>query len=1318
MKHLSFFKPWLLLAAALMATMPLLAQMVSNNNVDEVYQIDKSAQWAYRPGEVIVKFKATSPVNIKSVNGQFRTSRVNGVDAVLNALGVTEAEQLMPLTGAIKNRAPRRAKALSGRVVTEPDLSLLYCLKFEQEELTVEEAVEALKALDEVEYAEPNYLVFIQTTEDATSYQSEPMYNVQWGLNAIKLPQLWAMDKVETERPVIAILDTGVDITHPDLTDNIWTNSHEAHGSDYEDDDNNGYVDDIHGWDFIAGTPIINNGMDRNGHGTHCAGIAAAVGNNSIGITGANPDAYILPIKVMGDDGTGDVATICRGIDYAVACKAHVLSMSFGGGCSTVEYQALTKAFTNFAVLCGAAGNNGKIIYDELGGLVFPGAYDIVLGVMASGSNGQLASFSNYDPDGPFFSRYNMDKAFSTDVTWNDERMWNYDLMAPGVDILSTFLNGGYKSLNGTSMATPMVAGAISRILQVKGYDYARDYGLMGDMAMAKDGSYLDLAVFDATKAASYDENNREVALALTALEIDESEGDGDGRFDADETINIWPTIRSLWGHAGNIKISIEPYDENTPADVIEVLENNVDFGWSLDSRASLKSQNPIRVHVNENAYDGMHLPYKIVITCDNLIANVEQEHVFEIENGVELGGILTEDLTLYPDKHYIVTKNLAVPEGVTLTILPDTRLEFNKGLYIRFFGGKLISNGTPGHPIVFMPRNGQKSWYGLWSCTDTISYCILKNFTSQLMSLKTTNCVLEDFSVGYFFQFTGGGTKNNYLNCDNGSDNLINPDRHYNNNFVNVGTKPWYYGNLNFNNLVNCGGRFFDGGFYILGQSSEAISTDHSDTPSWLGSGKEEIIRPHVYDTMNPNADTFYTVDLSNMPTRPIRDTHGIVWKVVVDGYDAQDEFDLLPPLGVGKHKFEVYFNRDDMDTTATPTITMDFRPPYTRISIAEDGFWSVKDSVDVYTAYLTITGKTNADGLNRIYVTGAKDYDHFDVPDEYWRFNVLVQAAGSLATGFAAEPGLGKIDLTWNNENNDMEDAMGYNVYRYQMINDDTAGDTIRINEVMLDVNAEAYTDYDVTPGETYYYYYKVMSTDLKEYDISNVVAATPLTSIKGDANGSMHVDVADIVSIVAYLSQQQPQPFIYEAADVNEDGNINILDIVGVINIIAHPEVNAAPSIMSGAVYTIEDGILYVNSPVALGGVQVMVNAPEGTEVKTLEALDAMERMWIQMDENTRLLLAYSMTGKTIPAGKTALLELGNVPVTDIVLSDAMGNNIMVEQGDVTSVTEVRTEVKPVATGIYDLMGRKIASDVRQLKHLQPGIYIVNGVKTAKF
>lgn len=101
------------------------------------------------------------------------------------------------------------------------------------------------------------------------------------------------MPLVDAKRPVIAILDTGVDINHPDLKGNIWTNEKEANGSDFEDDDNNGYCDDVHGWDFIHNTAIIGDGMDGNGHGTHCAGIAAAVGNNGIGITGANPNAMI-----------------------------------------------------------------------------------------------------------------------------------------------------------------------------------------------------------------------------------------------------------------------------------------------------------------------------------------------------------------------------------------------------------------------------------------------------------------------------------------------------------------------------------------------------------------------------------------------------------------------------------------------------------------------------------------------------------------------------------------------------------------------------------------------------------------------------------------------------------------------------------------------------------------------------------------------------------------------------------------------------------------------------------------------------------------
>lgn len=110
--------------------------------------------------------------------------------------------------------------------------------------------------------------------------------------------------------PVIAILDTGVDITHPDLADNIWTNQLEIDGAEGRDDDGNGFTDDLHGWDFVNQSPRM---RDNNGHGTHCAGIAAAVGGNGIGITGANPDAYIMPVTILQSNGTGDVATIIRG---------------------------------------------------------------------------------------------------------------------------------------------------------------------------------------------------------------------------------------------------------------------------------------------------------------------------------------------------------------------------------------------------------------------------------------------------------------------------------------------------------------------------------------------------------------------------------------------------------------------------------------------------------------------------------------------------------------------------------------------------------------------------------------------------------------------------------------------------------------------------------------------------------------------------------------------------------------------------------------------------------------------------------------------
>lgn len=414
--------------------------------------------------------------------------------------------------------------------------------------------------------------------------------------------------------------------------------------------------------------------------------------------------------------------------------------------------------------------------------------------------------------------------------------------------------------------------------------------------------------------------------------------------------------------------------------------------------------------------------------------------------------------------------------------------------------------------------------------------------------------------------------------------------------------------------------------------------------------------------------AMTYGRINLDNMACYPVSDAHGIVWKVVVNDYDAQDEFEQLPPLGCGTHEFKVYFNRP-MDTSITPMVAMGVRPPYTQHAIAENGSWNEEGTI--YTAYLTIDGTTATDGLNRIYVANAKDDEHFEIPLENMRFNVQVSSAGSLSNEFMATPGLGKVELEWNNNEVDFEDFLGYNMYRYTVI--DTLGnhsDTLMLNTSLI--QDTLFTDYDVVPGQRYYYYYKVLRTNLTESDASLTVTTVPLTSVPGDANGSMAVDVADVVSLVSYLTNGNPQPFIFEAADVNGDGTIDILDIVGVINIITNRGGLPDAKPVATAYYSIEDGILFVDTPVELGGVQFVFENNETLE--PLQALEGFEKVNANVSDGT-LFMAYSMSGKRLPAGKHALLRIGEAKIGTVALSDPEGRNVLAILGG-TGVEEHET------------------------------------------
>ena len=229
---------------------------------------------------------------------------------------------------------------------------------------------------------------------------------------------------------VVAVLDSGADLTHPDLAPNLWTNPDELAGNGIDDDDD-GYVDDVHGADVLHsdGDP-----SDDNGHGTHVAGIIGAVGGNAIGSAGIAWRVRVMPIKVLDARATGDSETVALGLRYAVAHGARIVNLSLAGPRrSQALRDAVELARAAGVLVVAAAGNAGQ----DLG--VTP-SYPVslpqpnVVGVAATRQDGALVGASN--------------------------RGAGVELAAPGADILSTARGGGYELRTGTSVAAPMVAGA------------------------------------------------------------------------------------------------------------------------------------------------------------------------------------------------------------------------------------------------------------------------------------------------------------------------------------------------------------------------------------------------------------------------------------------------------------------------------------------------------------------------------------------------------------------------------------------------------------------------------------------------------------------------------------------------------------------------------------------------------------------------------------------------------------------------------------------------------------------------------------------
>ena len=303
-----------------------------------------------------------------------------------------------------------------------------------------ESDVEALERNQHVESVEPDREVRVLYTPNDTLLSD---LDGLIGMLGIRAPQAWDVAQGRADQ-IVAIIDTGIDYNHPDLSGNVWTNPGET-PNDGVDNDGNGYIDDFYGYDFAGNDP---DPMDVFGHGTHVAGTVAATGDNAQGVVGVSFKTRVLAAKPMGDSGSGAYSDIVESIDYVVALKKRgipIVAMNLSLGASDYSnawYRALQRAREADIIVIAAAGNSGE---DADVFPMYPAAFDLpnIVSVAAITGSGGLASFSNYG---------------RTSV----------DVAAPGVNILSTFpMDGGaptYDYKSGTSMASPHVAGLAALI--------------------------------------------------------------------------------------------------------------------------------------------------------------------------------------------------------------------------------------------------------------------------------------------------------------------------------------------------------------------------------------------------------------------------------------------------------------------------------------------------------------------------------------------------------------------------------------------------------------------------------------------------------------------------------------------------------------------------------------------------------------------------------------------------------------------------------------------------------------------------------------
>ena len=996
-----------------------------------------------------------------------------------------------------------------------------------------EEAVTYLSNLDTFEKVDYDYVMGVTAKET-----ENPDYDKQTNLGLSNIPYGWTQNgKAPGGSPdvVVAVIDTGVDYNHLDLRNNIWINTAEIPDNG-RDDDGNGYVDDVYGWDCVGNDK---DPMDDNGHGTHVAGIIAAE-NNKIGGIGVAYNCKIMVLKAGNSSGYFNNSDIAEAIQYAYMNGASVINMSFGGSFISIAVEEALENAYNSCVLVAAAGNDSAC--NDLSckkcenvGVSYPAALPYVIGVMSTDKNGsRVSSFSNYDHN-PYDSI-------------------EYEVYAVGEGVGSTWPSNKYACLNGTSMATPTVSGiaALLRSYYTDREVYSTKFIQSQIVNTGTVNPYNALLekTDDAHSVADAHEAMTKLpkpSVNLYGYTIDDSTSispanNGNGVIDAGETVRLYISLHNRGGVASNVNVSIDTYRSeigngaltdpyftfvNPTMQLSDIgtysVRESGDKYFEIVVSADCPNDYLVNFNIRYTYTNGMDDKDNTVYKDDG-----KQKAQFNVSSGYHLPSVISEDTTFTNNRLYIVGEDVLIPAGVTVTFEEGCRIQFyddseyyNSPCFVVY--GTLNLEGTKDEMITINPSER----YNLFACiienygnvsieyTNSINLFVLdKNntATSEIYNSYLRDEANDSWCLCYY---SNGNTKHSYELSSNSIDlysgcyielygyaheakavNMVgNYIVLYTNNYNDIICSNNFVSNI----VYSCNNGYataMSNQFNGTVENNIFLSSDDGEPKSLMSLkfGTNCVISNNTFSAgyqEYANQVISNYLDANGQPTVDVfgscSDVSALYPHIVsVEIFNADGE--QITTIGKEEITVRVTFNKA-MDTAKEVNAFFGTVEPYADYKIEgefiSDTVWEGRYSLKAYIE----------NGIQQLIVKGACAADDATKTvhgeNQLYKFNIDTTAAMSMNL-FATATDHG-IELTWNQD--DYDTLMGYNIYRA----DSKDGNYVRINPSVLLSSDSSFLDDNAEPGKTYWYTFTVVLSDFSESTPAGKVYCTAIDTIE---------------------------------------------------------------------------------------------------------------------------------------------------------------------------------------------------------------------------